>query len=82
MCTAVLRTNFTSLCCSAGNTDISDRTKGRVLGWPELKYIKKYEMMIIFKKGSFDQEDTHELLDSVAYWADVVFLLYRCWLLF
>ena len=43
------------------------------------KYIKKYEMMIIFKKGSFDQEDTHELLDSVAYWADVVFLLYRCW---
>ena len=37
--------------------------------------------MIIFKKGSFDQEDTHELLDSVAYWADVVFLLYRCWLL-
>ena len=28
-------------------------------------------------KGSFDEEDTHELLDSVAYWADVVFLLYR-----
>jgi len=27
-------------------------------------------------KGSFDEEDTHELLDSVAYWADVVFLLY------
>ena len=33
--------------------------------------------MILFLKGSFDEEEAHELLDSVAYWADVVFLLYR-----
>ena len=41
------------------------------------KNSKNIYFKIIICKGCFDEEDTHELLDSVAYWADVVFLLYR-----
>ena len=42
---------------------------------------KNIYFKIIICKGCFDEEETHELLDSVAYWADVVFLLYRYLLL-